>query len=107
MLLVAPTGSLKSQQASQVAGFTAVTIAAMALIGRWAKLPTLSSWGAGFAPTKPVTALCLAALGVALVHPGKNERVALAIGLAAAAVATRPIANATRDRKSTRLNSSH
>ncbi len=92
MLLVAPTGSLKSQQASQVAGFTAVTIAAMALIGWWAKLPTLSSWGAGFAPTKPVTALCLAALGVALVHPGKNERVALAIGLAAAAVATPDLA---------------
>src|SRR6266404_1892210 len=92
MLLVAPTGSLKSQQACQVAGFTAVTIAAMALIGWWAKLPTLSSWGAGFAPTKPVTALCLAALGVALVHPGKNERVALAIGLAAAAVATPDLA---------------
>ena len=92
MLLVAPTGSLNSQQASQVAGFTAVTIAAMALIGWWAKLPMLSSWGAGFAPTKPVTALCLTALGLALIHPGKNMRVAFAIGLAVAAVAAPDLA---------------
>src|SRR5258707_1055273 len=87
MLFVAPAGSLKRQQTSQVAGSVAVTIAAMALIGWWAKLPMLSSWGAGFAPTKPVTALCLTALGLALIHPGKNMRVAFAIGLAVAAIA--------------------
>jgi PAS domain S-box-containing protein len=92
MLFVAPAGSLKRQQTSQVAGSVAVTIAAMALIGWWAKLPMLSSWGAGFAPTKPVTALCLTALGLALVHPGKNMRVAFAIGLAVAAVAAPDLA---------------
>jgi hypothetical protein len=87
MLFVAPAGSLKRQQASQVVGSVALAIGAMALIGWWAKLPVLSIWGAGFAPTKPVTALCLTALGLALVHPGKNIRVAFAIGLAVVAVA--------------------
>src|SRR5882757_635934 len=50
-------------------------------------LPLLSSWGSGFAATKPVAALCLTALGLALVHPGKNSRFALAVGLAVAAIA--------------------
>jgi hypothetical protein len=36
---------------------------------------------------KPVTALCLTALGLALVHPGKNLRFAFTVGLAVAAVA--------------------
>src|SRR5258707_13432192 len=87
MLFVGPAGSLKRQQASQVAGSVAVTIAAMALIGWWAKLPLLSSWGAGFAPTKPVTALCLMALGLPLVHPGQNMRGWVALGLAVAGAA--------------------
>jgi hypothetical protein len=47
----------------------------------------LSSWGSGFAAMKPLTALWLAALGLALVHPGKNSRFASAIGLAVLAVA--------------------
>jgi hypothetical protein len=34
-----------------------------------------------------VTALCLVALGLALVHPGKNSRVAFAVGLAVATIA--------------------
>jgi PAS domain S-box-containing protein len=87
MMFAGPAGSLKRQQASQVAGFVAITIAAMALIGWWAALPMLSSWGVGFAPTKPVTALCLIALGLALAQPGRNMRVAYASGLAVAAVA--------------------
>jgi PAS domain S-box-containing protein len=87
MPFVSSARSLKRQQASQVAGFTAVTIAAMALIGWWAKLPLLSSWGEGFAPTKPVTASCITALGLMLVHPGKNSRFAFAVGLAVAALA--------------------
>jgi hypothetical protein len=47
-------------------------------------LPTLSSWGSGFATVKQVTALCL---GLALVHSGKNSRFAFAVGLVVAAIA--------------------
>jgi hypothetical protein len=65
------TGSRKRQRTSQVAGFAAVTIAAAALIGWWVGLPLLSSWGSGFVPMQPATALCLVALGLALMHPGK------------------------------------
>jgi PAS domain S-box-containing protein len=78
---------LKRQHASQAVGFAAVTIAAGALIGWWGGLPMLSSWGSGFATTKPVAALCLTALGLALVHPGKDSRFALVVGLAVAAIA--------------------
>src|SRR5262249_20360340 len=87
MTLFALVRSLKRQHASQAAGFAAVIIAIAALIGWWARLPLLSSWGSGFATTKPVTALCLTALGLALMHPGKNSRFALALGLAVAAIA--------------------
>src|SRR5258708_38528035 len=79
--------SMKRQHASQAAGFAAVTIAGAVLIGWWGGLPMLSSWGSGFATVKPVTALCLTALGLALVHPGKNSRFAFAVGLVVAAVA--------------------
>jgi PAS domain S-box-containing protein len=87
MTLFALVHSLKRQHASQAAGFAAVTIATAALVGWWGGLPMLSSWGSGFATTKPVAALCLTALGLALVHPGKNSRFALAVGLAVAAIA--------------------
>jgi len=79
--------SLKRQHASQAAGLAAVTIAAAVFIGWWSGLPRLSSWGAGFATVKPVTALCLTVLGLALVHPGKNSRFSLAVGLAVPAIA--------------------
>src|SRR5499427_7074163 len=79
--------SLERQYASQAAGFVALTIAAAVLIGWWGGLPMLSSWGSGFATVKPVTALCLSVLGLALMHPGKNSRFAFAVGLAVAAVA--------------------
>jgi PAS domain S-box-containing protein len=85
MLFVDQAGSLKKQHASQVAGFAAVMIAAAALIGWWTGLPLLSSWGSGFAAAKPMTALCLAALGLALVYSGKNSRFAVTVGLAVAA----------------------
>src|SRR5258707_8460953 len=78
---------LKRQHASRAAGFAAVTIAGAVLIGWWGGLPMLSSWGSGFATVKPVTALCLTVLGLALVHPGKNSRFAFAVGLVVAAVA--------------------
>src|SRR5262249_41657522 len=64
----------------------AVIIAAVVLMAWWVGLPMLSSWGSGFA-MKPVTALCLTALGLALVHPGRDLRFAFAVGLAVAAVA--------------------
>ena len=86
-LFVGQVGDLRRPPASQAAGFAAVTIAAAVFIGWWAGLPLLSSWGSGFAAMKPVTALCLAALGFALVHPGKDSRFAFAVGLAVAALA--------------------
>jgi PAS domain S-box-containing protein len=79
--------SLKRQHASQAAGFVAVTIAAAALVGGWVGLPLLSSWGSSFGTLKPVTAICLAALGLSVVHPGKDSRFALPLGLAAVALA--------------------
>ena len=89
MTLFARVRSLKRQHASQVAGFAAVAIAAAALIGWWVAPPMMSSWGwgSGFATMRPMTALCLTALGVALVCPGKNSRFGLVVGLAVAAIA--------------------
>ncbi len=84
-LFVGQAGSLKGQQASQVAGLAAVTIAAAALVGWWASLPLLSNWGS--AAMKPMTALSLATLGLALTHPGRASRFAFALGLAAVAIA--------------------
>ncbi len=86
-LFVGEADGLKRQQASQAFGFAAVTIAATVLIGWWAGLPLLSSWGAGFPPMRPSAALCLGALGLALVHPDKDTRFAFAVGLAVVAVA--------------------
>jgi hypothetical protein len=87
MVLSALVRSLKRQYASPVAGFAAVAIAAAGLSGWWAELPLLSSWGSGLAAMKPVTALCLAALGFGLMYPGKNSRLAFAIGLTVLIVA--------------------
>jgi predicted MFS family arabinose efflux permease len=84
---VALASSLNKEHASQVAGLAAVAIAAAVLIGGWAGLPLLSSWGAGLPPMRPSAALCLAALGLALVHPGKDSRFAFAVGFAVIAVA--------------------
>jgi PAS domain S-box-containing protein len=77
-------GRLNKQRASQVAGFVAATIAAAVLVGWWAGLPLLSTWGPDLPATRPLAALCLAALGVALGHPGKDARLAFAVGLALA-----------------------
>src|SRR5260370_1329800 len=87
MTLFTLVPSMKRHASSVAAGFAAVTIAAVVVSGWWGGLPMLASWGSGFAATKPVAALCLAALGLALVHPGKNSRFALAVGLAVAAIA--------------------
>jgi PAS domain S-box-containing protein len=84
---VALAGNLNRQRASQAAGFAAVTIAAAAFISWWVSLPLLSSWGSGFATVKPTTALCLAALGLAVVYPGTTSRFAFAVGLTVAAIA--------------------
>ena len=87
MTLFVDQAGLRRQRASQAAGFAAVTIAVAAFIGWWAGLPMLSSWGAGFPAMKPVTAVCLVALGLALMQPGKASGFAVAVGLAVAAVA--------------------
>jgi PAS domain S-box-containing protein len=86
-LFVGQAGSLRRQHASQVAGFTAVAIAAAVLTGWWAGLPLLSSWGSGLPAMRPVGALGIAALGLTLMHPGKDLRVAFAVGLVAAVLA--------------------
>jgi PAS domain S-box-containing protein len=86
-LFVGQASSRKRQYASQAAGFVAVAIAVAALIGLWTGLPLLSSWGSGFPAVRPVGALGIVALGLALIHPGKDSRVAFAVGLAAAALA--------------------
>ena len=87
-LFVGEGSSLKRQRASQVAGFAAVMSAAAALIGWWLELPPLLSWSSGFAAVTPVVvALCLAALGLALVRTGKDSRFAFAVGLAVATLA--------------------
>jgi hypothetical protein len=86
-LFTGQVADLRRQRASQAAGFVAVTIGAVALIGGWAGLPLLSSWGAGLPAMRPSGALAIPALGLALMHPGKDSRFAFAVGLAAAAVA--------------------
>src|SRR6266446_1814395 len=86
-LSVGEVGNRTRQRASQAAGLAAVIIAAVVLIGGWAGLPLLSSWGPGLPPMRPTTALCVAALGLALVRSGKDSRFAFAVGLAVVAVA--------------------
>jgi PAS domain S-box-containing protein len=86
-VFVGRSGNLKRQRASEAAGLAVVAIAAAALIGWWAGLPLLSSWVSGFARTKPVTALCLTALGLALMHRNNESRFAVAVGCATTAVA--------------------
>ena len=80
-VFVGETGSSDRKHASQAAGFMALTIATATLIGWWASLPMLSSWGSGFAAMKPAAALCLGTLGLGLVYPGKNLGFAFAGGL--------------------------
>jgi PAS domain S-box-containing protein len=84
---VALASRLNREHASQLTGLAAVAIAAAVLIGEWTGLPLLSRWGADSPPMRPSAALCLAALGLALVHPGKHSRFAFAVGLAVMAVA--------------------
>jgi PAS domain S-box-containing protein len=86
-LSVDEVGNRTRQRASQAAGLAAVIIAAVVLIGGGAGLPLLASWGAGFPPVRPSAALCIAALGLALIHPGKDLRFAFAVGLAVVAAA--------------------
>jgi PAS domain S-box-containing protein len=88
MKLSALVRGLNRVHASRAAGFVAATIATVALIAWWSGVATLSSWGSGFATTKPTTLLCAAALGLALVHPGKDSRLAFAVGLVVVVIAT-------------------
>ena len=87
-LFTALAGNLNRQHASRATGLAAATIGTVALIAWWSGQPTVpSSWGSGIGTTKPTTALCVAALGLALLHPGKSSRLAFAVGLAVAAIA--------------------
>jgi PAS domain S-box-containing protein len=91
-LFAGEASHLKRQRAGQAAGFAAAAIAGAAIVGWWSGAPLLASWGPSFAMVKPVTASCLAVLGFALVHPGKDWRFAFAVGLAVAALAALAIA---------------
>jgi hypothetical protein len=73
---------LNRQHAAQAAGFVAVIIAAVSLIGWWAGLPLAARWA-----VKPLAALYLVGVGLAVIHTDKNSRFALAIGLTASALA--------------------
>jgi PAS domain S-box-containing protein len=84
--LVSRDSSLNRQRASQIAGLATLMIAIVALFGLWAGLPLLSNWGVGFPQMRPVGTLALAVFGFALVHPGKDARLAFAVGLAVAVV---------------------
>jgi PAS domain S-box-containing protein len=86
-LFVGLASILNRQRASEAAGFATVAIVAGAFVGWWAGLPLLASWGAGFPPMKPVTAVCLGGLGLALIYPARNSRFAVAVGLAVAILA--------------------
>jgi PAS domain S-box-containing protein len=86
-LFAGRAGNLKRQRASEVAGFAAAMIGTAAFIGWWVDLPMLSSWGPGLPAMRPITALCLAALGLALICPGKGSPFTVAVGLAVATVA--------------------
>ena len=79
------TGRSNRQLASQVAGVATVAIATVALFGAWWGPPLLAGWQAGLPLTGPFEALCLAALGIALIRPG-DDILAVAVGLAVAAV---------------------
>jgi PAS domain S-box-containing protein len=46
----------------------------------------MSNWDSGIATVKPVTAMCLAALGLALMRPGRASRLTVAAGMAVAAI---------------------
>jgi PAS domain S-box-containing protein len=87
-LFVGQASSLKRQRASQVAGLSAVTIGVAVVIGQWAGLPMLSSWGSGLPAMRSLGALWLTAFGLALVRPGKDSRLAFAVGLAGIVGAT-------------------
>jgi PAS domain S-box-containing protein len=90
--LVALFLSLNRRRASEIAGFVASTIAIVALIGWWADLPMLSSWGSGFPAEKPLGAFGLATFGLALIHPGRDSRFSFSGGLAVAAIAALSLA---------------
>jgi PAS domain S-box-containing protein len=87
MKLFALDRGRKRQHASRAAGFAAAAIATAAFIGWWAGLPLLASWGAGFPAMKPVAAVCLGALGLALIYPSRNSRFAVVVGLAVVVLA--------------------
>jgi hypothetical protein len=64
-----------------------VAIAVAVLIGWRAGLPLLTRWGSGHS-AGPFAVSMLAAFGLALVRPGKDSRLAFAVGLAGIACAT-------------------
>jgi PAS domain S-box-containing protein len=73
---------LNRQRAAQAAGFVAVIIAAVSLIGWWAELPMAARFA-----VKPLAALYLVGVALAVIHPGKNSRFAFTVGLTVAALA--------------------
>jgi hypothetical protein len=85
--VVDQTGILNGRRACKAAGVGAMTIGGATLLGWWAGLPLLTNWVSGLPAMRPVGALCLAALGLAIVYPGSNLRLAFAMGSAVAVLA--------------------
>jgi PAS domain S-box-containing protein len=84
-LFAGQAGNLNTQRASQIFGFAGMAIAVVALVGWRASLPLLSSWGS--AAMTPMSAMNHAALGVALMHPGKDSRFSFVVSLVVIATA--------------------
>jgi PAS domain S-box-containing protein len=82
--------------ASQAAGVAAMAVAAAALAGPRLDLPLLARWGAGLPAMTPLEAVCLAALGFALMRCG-NQALAVTVGLAVTGVAVLDLALALSD----------
>jgi PAS domain S-box-containing protein len=82
--------------ASQAAGVAAMGVAAAALAGLRLDLPLLARWGAGLPAMTPLDAVCLAALGFALIRGG-NQALAVTVGLAVTGVPVLDLALALTD----------
>ena len=67
------------------AGGACCAIGMLAMLGWVAGWPRLTSWGAHFATMRPVTALCLLAMGAAFLVANEKLQRSLAIGVAGVA----------------------
>ncbi len=82
--------TFKSQARPEIAksaGFAVALIAAAALVGWYANVPWLTSWSAGLPTMKPITALCLLALGFCVANAEFGSVTSRAVAFAVMVVA--------------------